>query len=443
MANADSSNSGEVGRTAKIDISNRPVPMRPGGAERSSAVLLVDDDLFVRKVAATLLQRNGIQVVEAGDSGQAFIAIASHGLSHFDCVITDYLMPGPNGVEFAQILRRDDENLAVVLLTAVDNKEVVKESLRVGIFDFIEKPLKPEPFLEVVRSAIQQTIKHRKNRKQRYFLEGKIGEGGLGQVYRAWDDELRRHVALKRLQSPEGGVDPQEIFGEAIRLARLQHPNIVNVFDCGVDTQGPFIVMELLEGHTLETAILESDPWPEMKLRSLANQCLDALIAAHGLDMLHLDIKPANITLATMPGGGFHCKILDFGLARFMKKLQTVSPNERNCFYGSPFYVAPEFYNKEPIDVRSDLYSLGCLLYFAASKEDAFFGMSVEDVRKRHVDHIVTDLHKVCPHLGKPFCAWVMKLFERLPANRLPTALAAKEKLLSLPLLPPYQKGIA
>jgi serine/threonine protein kinase len=340
-------------------------------------------------------------------------------------------MPGENGLELTQWIRQQDENLSVVLLTAFDQKEIVKESLRAGVVAFVEKPLQPEAFVAIIRSAVARTLKYRKIRRHRYRVDSQIGSGGLGQVYRAWDYELQRFVALKRIHTPARlpSHDPQQLFGEAIRLAQLQHPNIVHVFDCGVDADGPFLVMELLQGQTLDQAVRRSPAWPETWLVDLAGQCLDALIAAHTLDLIHLDIKPSNIMVTDMPGGSFHVKILDFGLARFLEPTPLAGPVQTGAAYGSPLYLAPERIRGEPGDGRTDLYSLGCSLYLAAARRDGFAGADLNDVLYRHLQHDVRPLEQVRPDLAPAFCAWIMRLIQANPEDRPASALAAKMSL--------------
>jgi CheY-like chemotaxis protein/tRNA A-37 threonylcarbamoyl transferase component Bud32 len=393
-------------------------------------VLVVDDDVIIHKVVRSLLEKDGIKVVEALNVADALEVITTRGLWEFDCVITDYMMPDETGLDLTRRIKQYEENISVILLTARDEKELVKESLRAGIFDFVEKPLAPDRFITVVQAAIQQTAKYRKDRKQRYFIEGKIGEGGLGQVHRAWDNDLRRHVALKRLHKKENlsSQDPAKLFGEAIRLARLQHPNIVNIFDYGLDSNGAFIVMELLKGRTLDEAVHSSPPWPLEKLRNLANQCLDALIAAHDLNLIHLDIKPPNIMLLDLPSGSFHAKILDFGLSQQFTTLLKTDHNNETVF-GSPLYVAPEVYQGETLDCRTDLYALGCSIFLAATGKDAFFADSIQHVRKRHLNHDVANLQELRPDLKKSFCEWVMSLIEANRTSRPPTAFQAKADL--------------
>ncbi|MBI4028667.1 MAG: response regulator [Verrucomicrobia bacterium] len=422
---------GDDAKSPPVPSVKHPPNFKRNAEDNAPVVLVVDDDDVTCRIVRSHLEKLGIAVVTAADAAEAIAMMTARGLSRFDCVVTDYLMPDKNGVELARWIKQQDENISIVMLTRMDDKDVVKQSLRVGATDFVEKPVRPAHLADVIQTAIQQTIKRRKRRTGRYILGPRIGGGGLGEVYQAWDNELSRSVALKYPHHPKtlAGGDPAVLFGEAIRLARLQHPNIVNVFDCGVDAKGPFIVMELLHGQTLDEAVESSPSWPVLKISQLADQCLDALVAAHQLNLIHLDIKPANIMLLDLPGGSFHAKILDFGLSQFIHTSISSSADGEKSIYGTPLYAAPEIYHREAVDHRTDLYALGCSLYLAAAKKDAFSALSVQAVYERHLNHDVIDLYRLRPDLGMGFCSWMMRLMEPDPANRPPTALAAKESL--------------
>ena len=170
--------------------------------------------------------------------------------------------------------------------------------------------------------------------EERYEIKGKIGQGGLGAVYRAQDVRMNREVAIKRIvANPEDTSISEEatrqLLKEAGSLASLQHPNIVTIYDVGTDDDGPFVVMELLTGETLEELIGKgSFTWPDF--RQLAMQTLEALIAAQELHLVHRDLKPCNIMLTWLPSGKFQVKIVDFGLAKLSSKpsLQTIDQSD-------------------------------------------------------------------------------------------------------------------
>ena len=175
--------------------------------------------------------------------------------------------------------------------------------------------------------------------EDRYEIRGKIGQGGLGAIYRGYDTRMRREVAIKRI-SPAGddaelqAESTRQLIKEAGSLASLQHPHIVTVYDVGADEDGPYVVMELISGKTLDE-LIERAPltWPDF--RELALQTQEALIAAQELNLIHSDLKPSNLMLTWLPSGKFQVKIVDFGLATLAHS-QTKQDLETCLLYTSP-----------------------------------------------------------------------------------------------------------
>lgn len=190
----------------------------------------------------------------------------------------------------------------------------------------------------------------------RYELREVLGEGGMGTVYRAWDPELARVVAIKIVHGwPLDESHFERFRREAQLLARVPHPHIVNVFDIGSAGDEPFIVMELVEGQSLAEAMAEGRALPfEEKLRAAVQIC-GALSCAHAAGVVHRDVKPANILL-TKDGVA---KLADFGIARLPGMFLTNASH----VLGSPAYLAPEVFDGHPADARSDIYGLAACIY--------------------------------------------------------------------------------
>jgi len=251
---------------------------------------------------------------------------------------------------------------------------------------------------------------------ERYEIRSKIGQGGVGAVYRAFDTQLQRMVAIKRLlpvdESELDEAPDAMLAKEAALMSSLSHPNIISVYDAGTDTDGAFVVMEFIDGETLEdtvrrTALTEND------FVSLAEQCLDGLIAAQAVGLLHRDIKPSNIMLRWLPSGKFQVKIVDFGLAKlsFKPTIQTIDHGD--AILGSIFFLAPEQFERLPLDKRVDLYALGCVLYYSLTQGYPFQGDTAAAVMMSHLEHKVTDISQLRPDLPEPLARWLMRLFAR------------------------------
>jgi DNA-binding response OmpR family regulator/tRNA A-37 threonylcarbamoyl transferase component Bud32 len=396
-------------------------------------ILVVDDDILIREMVCEILMDAGYEVVTTRDAEKGRHFVLNYPGNRFDCVITDYLMPGQNGIEFGRWVIQQDENLKVLLLTSEDDKEVVKASLRGGIYDFLEKPFSPPIVIEAVSRAVQETRKLRSAKPRRYLLESAepVGEGGMGKVYRARDLELKRPVALKRLKA-RGHLREEStanLFKEAFTLASLQHPNIVQIYDCGEDAEGPFIVMELIQGAGLDHHVRTHPPLGDQDLGDISRQCLQGLTAAHSLGFLHRDLKPSNIMISVMPGGYLHVKLLDFGLAKYATGPSMQTADEIGNISGSVHTMAPEQLMKEPIDQRTDLYALGCVFYFAAAGVMPFEGPTLSDIIQNHLQHHVEPLANLRPDLNPHWTHWVMQLIAFQPQDRPQTAALARSAL--------------
>ncbi|MCL2783763.1 MAG: Stk1 family PASTA domain-containing Ser/Thr kinase [Propionibacteriaceae bacterium] len=222
----------------------------------------------------------------------------------------------------------------------------------------------------------------------RYRLDRIIGRGGMAEVWRAWDTRLGRDVAVKRLRA-DLATDPtfQARFQrEAQSAAGLNHPNIVSVYDTGAERDAntgidiPFIVMELVQGTTLRDLLRDGRQiLPERSLEFTAG-VLDALAYAHKHGIVHRDIKPGNVMLTTVGT----IKVMDFGIARAVSDT-SATMTQTAAVIGTAQYLSPEQARGETVDARSDLYSVGCLLYELLTSRPPFIGDSPVSVAYQHV----------------------------------------------------------
>lgn len=258
--------------------------------------------------------------------------------------------------------------------------------------------------------------------EERYEIRGKIGQGGIGAVYRGYDTRMNREVAIKRISTAPGDPSLQEestrqLIKEAGALASLQHPHIVTVYDVGTDEDGPYVVMELISGKTLDE-LIEHAPltWPDF--RELAMQTQEALIAAQELDLIHSDLKPSNLMLTWLPSGKFQVKIVDFGLATLTQSQSKEELETLEAVFGSIFFMAPEQFERQPLDARSDLYSMGCVYYQALTGIYPFSGETAAEVMGAHLHHTVKPLQELRSDIPIWACDWIMWQINRLPEHR-------------------------
>jgi len=219
-----------------------------------------------------------------------------------------------------------------------------------------------------------------------YEVEARIGSGATGVVYRAKNPEDGSSVAIKVLADDLGHIPSLErrFQREARALAKLRHPRIVHISDYGVDPSGTFIVMELLEGETLEQSLSDRPIEPQLALR-LMRQVLDGVACAHAEQVVHRDLKPANVFLCEAPEGCVDAKVLDFGLAKFLsvdELSQDVTLTRRGRIVGTPAYMAPEQITGVSLDQRADVYALGVLLFeLLADRRPFHYGRRSELLR--------------------------------------------------------------
>ena len=245
----------------------------------------------------------------------------------------------------------------------------------------------------------------------RYEIRSKIGQGGVGAVYRAFDRHLNREVAIKRVL-PEGGYENQEeatkaMLNEAASLCSVQHPNIVTVFDAGIDNDGPYVVMELLSGRTIDEMV-DRGTLTIQDFREVALQTQEALIAAQDLDLVHRDIKPTNVMVTWLPSGRFQVKLVDFVLAKFSPKPSPQTIDHGDSVFGSIHFMAPEQFERTPLDKRTDMYSMGCVYYYTLAGVYPFDGETAPKVMNAHLQHQIKPLQEHRPDLPGWLCQWVM-----------------------------------
>ncbi|MBX7156963.1 MAG: protein kinase [Verrucomicrobiae bacterium] len=251
--------------------------------------------------------------------------------------------------------------------------------------------------------------------QSRYSILEPLGEGGEGSVFRAWDNQLGRVVALKRLKADADAMSA--LWQETQILVSLHHPNIVTLFDFGSDAEGPFVVMELLEGKTLDQVVTEfhiSVPF----FQQLARQVLSGLSAAHAKQVVHRDLKPSNIFLQFHEDQSFTAKILDFGLAKAVEAPQEQTSDQDQSVMGSIYTMSPEQLSRQPIDARSDIYSLGCVFYFCLARRFPYTGDSIAQVMHGHLSGKATPLIGVRPEIPPALSNVIMKMLSVRPENR-------------------------
>lgn len=234
----------------------------------------------------------------------------------------------------------------------------------------------------------------------RYQLIARIGMGGMGEVWEARQVPLERRVAIKFLTHEEGGP---RFLREAQSIIAVAHDGVVHVHDFGVTPDGvPYFVMDLLTGHTLDTLVRQHGPIPWTRVRRIALELSDALAHAHGRGVIHRDLKPSNVfVLEPAPARGSSTKLIDFGIVKLMDDHQP-KLTKTGYIQGTPAYMAPEQVLGEAVDGRTDVYGLGCLLFFMLTGRRPFEGATGTEALYSQLYVPPPSFAEVAPGFGIP-----------------------------------------
>ena len=262
-----------------------------------------------------------------------------------------------------------------------------------------------------------------------YTIEGEIGRGGMGVVYRARDERLQRRVAIKVLP-PELAFqqDIRERFTrEAQTAARLSHPHIVPIHSVGEGGGLVYFVMGLVDGESVAARIRRRGQLPVEEARRIMKETADALSAAHSLSVIHRDIKPDNILLEGTRG---RVMVTDFGIAKALSATSGATLTGIGVAIGTPAFMSPEqAAGERDIDGRSDLYSLGIVTYQMLTGDLPFNAPSVAGILMKQITEAAPDLRRKRPDIPEDLALAVARCLEKDPQNRWPTADALRRAL--------------
>jgi CheY-like chemotaxis protein len=362
---------------------------------KTECILLVDDDEDTRQAVALMLEAEGYRTDHASNGEEGLQKIAS---GSYDLLLLDLTMPRLDGMDVLRILRQlyAPGTLPVVLMSAKDSAAVQARAMNLGANDFITKPVDPTVLLARVRHHLRireaVTGTHPVASPEdsgssgpveigvgavlgdKYRLLEEIGVGGHGSVYRAEHLALGTTMAVKVMRP--GTFASEEVFkrfeNEGKVLGRLQHPNVVRIFDIDSVGSQAYLVMELLHGRTVREELLNSGRFHPEYAVTIAISICDVLDKAHSVDLLHRDIKPDNIFLHR-DRGMEQVKVLDFGIAKYVDaELSGSGITLEGMLLGTPAFMSPERLNGLPSDARSDVYSVAVVLYNMLAGEPPF-----------------------------------------------------------------------
>jgi DNA-binding response OmpR family regulator len=453
-------------------------------------LLIADDDDGTRLLLKTFFSKKGFDVVAVENGTLASSALRAGDI---DVAVIDVMMPGMSGLQVVEEAREAGVTTPVIIATVHGASEAVVHALSAGADDYVTKPFdlailharvlvrlrqSQRPGLSIPPSsspspsssspstlpAIVRVAAAAEPERfvpaagvvldGRYELLKEIGRGSFGVVWRARHRGLESDVAVKLLnvEGPkegtarlDDGVTPREsktnpsrsdeLRLEGVRAARVQHPHAVRVFDVGtVGDRTPYLVMELLDGPTVEDVIRQQRVQPLARTVGILVPVLEALAAAHAEGVIHRDVKPANVLLHQSPMGEV-VKVLDFGVAKLVDvggespagHLGSGSGDGSNrVIAGSPAYLAPERLRGTSYDGRADVYAVGVMLYELLTGRVPFFSvdgdlMKVALMHLKDQPELPSERNSDLPVGLNPL---ILKLLAKDPAQR-PTAVQA------------------
>jgi serine/threonine-protein kinase len=255
----------------------------------------------------------------------------------------------------------------------------------------------------------------------RYEIQARIGEGGMGVVYKARQVSIDRVIALKMLNA-QMAADPnwvQRFYNEAKACSRLQHPNTIRMFDFGQSSEGRlFMTMEFLDGLVLREALAKQSPFAATRVMKILIQCCASLAEAHAIGIIHRDIKPDNVFLLNMAGSPDFVKLLDFSVAKLLQEGDRMK-TQAGVVFGTPQYMSPEQGRGMPLDARSDLYALGILAYEMLVGRVPFNDDNPMNVLQMHLRTEIPPLPQTIPMSAQNV---VRRALEKDPSRRYQSA---------------------
>lgn len=391
-------------------------------------ILIAEDDPTFRAFLREALSDTGYRVDYAPDGTRARELLAR---GTYDVLVADVNLPGVSGMQLFAESRHGPSVPQVIIITGYPAVADAVSAVKQGAFDYLVKPVRLQLFLAKVTAAVaacrerqakavSETLAQQENVwREEFTVVRSLGKGGVGALFLV--EKGGAFYALKTLKfaaDPLSDADTVARFRrEGQVIAQLDHPGIVKVVEAnfGTGNRLPYILMEYVEGDSLKT-IIEKGAMDLAQKVDCIRQIAVALGAVHAKEILHRDIKPGNVIVATRNG---QVKITDFGIARLHDSTLTVSDE----VLGTPAYMAPESFNPGGgNDPRSDLFSLGVLSYHLLTGHMPFNGETVAEL-----------IGAITSQTPKPLCEWVpdlpvklvqivVRMLAKDPAARYPTA---------------------
>jgi serine/threonine-protein kinase len=403
-------------------------------------VLLVDDDPVLLELTAESLELAGFRIEVALDGRQAMVQIEKR---EPEVVVADVEMPTMDGYELCRQVRASGrDGIPFLFYSGRGAPDARMEAFRAGGDDFIHKPAEMDELILKLTRQVERVRKLRAasvrppvvnaaglaaietrlltggtgiHRLGRFELREILGRGAMGTVFKAWDTTLERWVAVKTVRAGAGMAafwDENLVRGlvaEAATVARFNHPHVVAVFDVCEAADAAYIVMELVDGLSLETLLRSTERLGPERTAPLVAALASALAVAHAQNLVHRDVKPGNVLL----GKDGAIKLTDFGIA------SSLSSRLRGSGFGTPGYVPPEGVRGQGIDGAGDLFALGAIAYRCLSGRPAVLGETPKEILTNTLNGRIKPLREADTGAPLELVAIVDALLEPDPTRRI------------------------
>jgi serine/threonine protein kinase/CheY-like chemotaxis protein/Tfp pilus assembly protein PilF len=383
-------------------------------------ILVIEDDLALLETLKSFLETENFEVITAAD-GEKGLEEASKEI--VDLIVLDLGLPRIDGFEVCRRLRAQGNMTPVIMLSGEKKDELDKATgLDVGADDYVVKPFGIKEFLSRINAVLRRTKPKVEERGRHYALTRtleiipktlrkgstiagryevleELGRGGMGRVFRVADKKIGEEVALKVL-NPAVAADKKTIerFRNELKIARkIAQRNVCRMFD---------LTMEYVPGEDLKSLLIKTGQLTVEKTISIARQVCEGLAEAHRIGVVHRDLKPQNIMIDKEENS----RIMDFGIAR---SLRMKGITEAGTIVGTPEYMSPEQVEGQETDQRSDIYSLGVILYEMIAGKVPFEGDSTLDVALMHKTESPRDPREINPHISEGMSRLILNCLEK------------------------------
>jgi DNA-binding response OmpR family regulator len=393
-----------------------------------SSIICADDDPDMQAMYSHILKKRNYEVRFCASGEEVITAFEERPA---DLVILDMNMPGMTGLNTTEALRKglDSFQVPIIIVSANDSEATIVQGLSMGADEYIVKPFKASELLAKIAVALQKRgsanvqdmgLSLGSKFAGRYEIQRKIGAGGFSTVYYSHDTHTAppKETALKVYDLPPSKRNDRQFLSNFLREAyehsKLTHPNIIKLFDFGQTGGYYFLAMEYVPGQTLDEVVRLQGALGETHVALIGYEVAKALRYMDENRIIHRDIKPANIMI-TANGD---VKVLDFGLA---KKQEEGTLSIKDEFRGTPQFVSPEYILGDAnLDIRTDIYSLGATLYFAATNVRPFSGNATIEILNNHFREIPPAIKLVNQEYSETFSDLVDRMLAR-DRNQRPT----------------------